>query len=115
MKRQGVKDTNERRHDDDKSPSPRRSLMKLLPLCCLLLSSSSKRVSSFAPTTQPKNFVRTMSTSLSAKPFSVVVQAEIKPDRMDEFLELIEANAIASRQEPGCLRFGTCLVIPRIA
>ena len=77
--------------------------MKLMPLmACLLLSS--KRVTAFAPTT--KNLIRTMSTSLSAKPFSVVVQAEIKPDRMGEFLELIEANAIASRQEPGCLRFG---------
>jgi quinol monooxygenase YgiN len=48
------------------------------------------------------------STSLySAKPFAVVVQAEIKPDRMDEFKEMIQANAVASRKEPGCLRFGT--------
>jgi len=81
--------------------------MKWMPLACLLLSS--KRVTAFAPI-QTKNLVRTMSTTLSAKPFSVVVQAEIKPDRMDEFLEMIEANAVASRKEPGCLRFGTYLL-----
>jgi hypothetical protein len=83
--------------------------MKLMPLCALLLSHSSKRVTTAFVPTQTKNLVRTMSTSLSAKPFSVVVQAEIKPDRMDEFLQMIEANAIASRQEPGCLRFGRFL------
>jgi hypothetical protein len=25
---------------------------------------------------------------------------------MEEFLDLIEKNAVASRQEPGCIRFG---------
>jgi (4S)-4-hydroxy-5-phosphonooxypentane-2,3-dione isomerase len=39
------------------------------------------------------------------KPFSVIVKAKIDPNRMDEFLSLIETNAKASRQEPGCLRF----------
>jgi (4S)-4-hydroxy-5-phosphonooxypentane-2,3-dione isomerase len=38
-------------------------------------------------------------------PFAVVVQAEIEPDRMHEFLTLIETNAVQSRKEPGCLRF----------
>jgi antibiotic biosynthesis monooxygenase (ABM) superfamily enzyme len=54
-----------------------------------------------------------MTTSLSSAtkpPFAVVVQAEIKPDRMDEFKEMIQANAVASRKEPGCLRFGTCYI-----
>jgi len=42
---------------------------------------------------------------LSAKPFAVVVEAEIKEDRMDEFLELIKKNAEETRKEPGCIRF----------
>jgi len=40
-----------------------------------------------------------------SKPFSVIVEAEIKEDRMDEFLKMIENNAIKSREEPGCIRF----------
>jgi len=39
------------------------------------------------------------------KPFAVIVQAEIEPDRMAEFLELMENNASESRKEPGCVRF----------
>jgi Antibiotic biosynthesis monooxygenase len=46
------------------------------------------------------------SSSLASKPFGVIVQAEIQPDRMEEFLRLIEENATKSRAEPGCLRFG---------
>lgn len=45
-------------------------------------------------------------TSLSAMPICIVVEAEIKEDKMDEFLDMIEKNAVGSRAEPGCLRFG---------
>lgn len=45
-------------------------------------------------------------SATSNKPFSVVVQAEINPERMDEFLKMIENNAVNSRKEPQCLRFG---------
>mmetsp|Transcript_5245 Transcript_5245/g.7704 ORF Transcript_5245/g.7704 Transcript_5245/m.7704 type:complete len:109 (+) Transcript_5245:133-459(+) len=38
--------------------------------------------------------------------FAVVVQAEIEPDRMAEFLKMIETNAVETRKEPGCIRFG---------
>ena len=38
-------------------------------------------------------------------PFTIVVQTEIVPERLDEFLQLIEHNAIQSRQEPECIRF----------
>ncbi len=47
---------------------------------------------------------------MSEKPFSVIVEAEIKEDRMEEFLAMIEKNAIKSRQEPGCIRFGALLL-----
>jgi (4S)-4-hydroxy-5-phosphonooxypentane-2,3-dione isomerase len=50
----------------------------------------------------------TVTTALSAaanKPFAVIVKAKIDPNRIDEFLTLMETNAQASRQEPGCLRF----------
>ena len=43
---------------------------------------------------------------MSSKPFSVIVEAEIKEDRMEEFMKMIENNALKSRQEPGCIRFG---------
>ena len=44
---------------------------------------------------------------MSSKPFSVMVEAEIKEDRMEEFMKMIENNALKSREEPGCIRFGT--------
>ena len=44
----------------------------------------------------------------SGLPFSVIVEAEIKADRMDEFMGMIETNALESRKESGCIRFGTC-------
>ena len=36
---------------------------------------------------------------------AIIVILEIDPERIDEFLEVITANAEASRREPGCLRF----------
>jgi autoinducer 2-degrading protein len=35
----------------------------------------------------------------------IIVQATIEPDRMVEFMELMQINAESSRKEPGCLRF----------
>jgi (4S)-4-hydroxy-5-phosphonooxypentane-2,3-dione isomerase len=40
-----------------------------------------------------------------ARPLAIMVTAEIQPDRLGEFMDLIETNAIASRKEPGCLQF----------
>jgi Antibiotic biosynthesis monooxygenase len=45
-------------------------------------------------------------TTTKMAPFAVVVEAEIEPDRMAEFLEMIKTNAENSRKEPGCIRFG---------
>ena len=45
------------------------------------------------------------SSSTEEKPFAVVVQAVIQPDRIDEFLKVIEADAVESRKEQGCLCF----------
>ncbi|CCG04236.1 putative quinol monooxygenase [Blastococcus saxobsidens] len=43
--------------------------------------------------------------------FSLVVQMEVQPERRDEFLAGMAANAEASvRDEPGCLRFDVCSV-----
>lgn len=47
----------------------------------------------------------TVEPTKTTPPFAIVVQAEIVPDRLDEFLQLIEHNAIQSRLEPECLRF----------
>jgi len=43
-------------------------------------------------------------------PICIVVEAVIEENRMEEFLEMIEKNAIGSRSEPGCIRFGMCIV-----
>ncbi len=48
---------------------------------------------------------------MSSKPFAVIVEAEIQPDRVDELLKIMETNAKESRKEPGCLRFGTFLML----
>ena len=36
---------------------------------------------------------------------AIIVEADIKEDRVDEFIKVIEADAKGSRDEPGCLRF----------
>ena len=43
--------------------------------------------------------------------FSLMVQVQVDPERRQEFLAAITANAEASvRDEPGCLRFDVCSV-----
>lgn len=76
--------------------------MKIAPLLLPLLTP----VNAFSPqkTTIPSRSFS--SSSLLAMPICILVEAEIKEDRMEEFLEMIEKNAVASRQEPGCIRFG---------
>ena len=38
--------------------------------------------------------------------FTVIVNLTVRPDRVEEFLDGVHANALASvRDEPGCLRF----------
>jgi (4S)-4-hydroxy-5-phosphonooxypentane-2,3-dione isomerase len=86
-------------------------------LLLALLVSSSRSVFSFAPVRPPafgvsqNGGVASVVTSLRAgaggvdRPFAVIVEAEIEPDRMGEFLELIENNAKETRKEPGCVRF----------
>lgn len=79
----------------------------MLSRCCsgwgvlLLLLWSLVAVNSFAPS----QGLRTPARPLCTTPFGVVVEAEIEPDRMGEFLQMIETNAKESRKEPGCLRF----------
>lgn len=38
-------------------------------------------------------------------PLCLIVNVEIKSDQVEEFLPVIEADAVGSRKEPGCLRF----------
>lgn len=41
----------------------------------------------------------------SPAPIAVVVNVEVKPDRLDDFLQVMDHDAIESRKEEGCLRF----------
>lgn len=70
------------------------------------VSQASRYAFSSRPTA-PATTRQSSSTRLFAEaaPFAVVVQAEIEPDRMAEFLKLIETNAVETRKEPGCVRF----------
>ena len=73
-----------------------------------LLAATLRSASAFVGPRATTSFARAMSLN-ATKPFAVLVQAEIQADRMDEFVKLIEENAINTRKEPGCLRFGTLL------
>lgn len=42
---------------------------------------------------------------MSSLPVAVVVNVEVQSDRLEEFVKLIENNAVNARTEPGCLRF----------
>ena len=82
----------------------------MLRSVALLMLSSAKAVSAFALHSSSRfgfaaSAFSTTTALAAAKPFGVVVKATIEPDRMDEFMSMIENNAIQSRKEPGCLRF----------
>ncbi|KAI2507123.1 antibiotic biosynthesis monooxygenase [Fragilaria crotonensis] len=70
-----------------------------------LLAVSLRGVSGFVAPRASTTFVTRTMSSLNAKPFAVIVQAEIQAERIDEFVKLIEENAVNTRKEPGCLRF----------
>ncbi|CAE7198448.1 lsrG [Symbiodinium natans] len=38
-------------------------------------------------------------------PVAVILQVEIKPEHVDEFIQVMKADAAGSREEAGCLRF----------
>lgn len=76
-------------------------LLSLLSLCRAFTGSSQAST----VRTNPSRMALRASEDESGKPFAVVVQATIFPDRMAEFLKLIKTNAEATRKEPGCLRF----------
>ena len=76
--------------------------MKITPILLPLVTAFTPQQQLAKPATRP--FVT--STSLLAMPICIVVEAEIKEDRMEDFLDMIERNAKGSRAEPGCIRFG---------
>ena len=76
--------------------------MKITPILLPLVTAFTPQQHLAKPATRP--FVT--STSLLAMPICIVVEAEIKEDRMEDFLDMIENNAKGSRAEPGCIRFG---------
>ena len=43
--------------------------------------------------------------SMGGKPYALMVTVSVKPERRDEFLEVLAADAIGTRAEPECLRF----------
>ena len=70
-----------------------------------MLPADARLLPQTATTTTASSRTTRLYASSNSKPFAVVVKAEIDPDRMHEFLEMIETNAVETRKEPGCLRF----------
>ena len=95
--------------DADDTKDTTMKLATLLPSIFAVVSTSA--FSPISPTTSHLQSSRRPCSSSSsqlfaAMPICIVVEAEIKEDRMDEFLDMIEKNAVGSRAEPGCIRFG---------
>jgi hypothetical protein len=42
---------------------------------------------------------------------ALVVDVTVKEGSINQFLDVIEKDALGARQEPGCLRFGALLVL----
>eukprot|EP00588_Corethron_pennatum_P000904 CAMPEP_0194283162 /NCGR_PEP_ID=MMETSP0169-20130528/24772_1 /TAXON_ID=218684 /ORGANISM="Corethron pennatum, Strain L29A3" /LENGTH=152 /DNA_ID=CAMNT_0039028701 /DNA_START=75 /DNA_END=533 /DNA_ORIENTATION=- len=77
-----------------------------LPLLCTRAFVSNARFTPFLPKNGSNSSKMSSSSAAAASaPFCIVVEAEIVPERVDEFLGLIEKDAVGSRAEPGCLRF----------
>ena len=82
---------------------PHRIMTLIKTLAIFLLACNAQ---AFAPISRPiSSLTSTTAMSATEKAFCVIVEAEIEPDRMAEFLKMIETNAIETRKEPGCLRF----------
>jgi quinol monooxygenase YgiN len=64
-----------------------------------------RRVSSISMSESSIAMNESIDQSEAAHPFAIIVQAEIVPDRLEEFVKLIEINAVNSRKEPDCIRF----------
>jgi hypothetical protein len=87
--------------------------MKLIFFLASALSLSPLSAFNIVPTSVTSSSLKRINPSMSSsalqssnKPIAIMVDAEIKPDRLEEFLDIIEKDAIGSRSEPGCIRFG---------
>mmetsp|Transcript_17186 Transcript_17186/g.25555 ORF Transcript_17186/g.25555 Transcript_17186/m.25555 type:complete len:151 (-) Transcript_17186:391-843(-) len=67
-----------------------------------VIALAAHQASAFAP---PPSLITKRTSALKAGEIGIIVEADVVPERMDEFLEMIENNAKGSRDEPGCLRF----------
>ena len=63
------------------------------------------QAAAFAPSTTSIRRLRGGAPLPIMSAIAVVVDAEIEPSRVDEFLKVMEADVKGSREEPGCLRF----------
>ena len=80
--------------------------MKLLALALALILASTNALMLNQPSTTLLHRLRGGAPKMaSADAIAIVVDAEIDPSRVDEFLKVIEEDAKGSRDEPGCLRF----------
>lgn len=88
-----------------------RTKQRTMKFASLLIAAAAVTTSAFTPhqlrsQSTSRSFSSRFSLFSATMPICIVVEAEIKEDRMDEFLDMIEKNAIGSRAEPGCIRFG---------
>ena len=82
--------------------------MNLLVLLAVLAGSVQTTAMQFqvpVSRTRPALRFRGGAPSMSADMIGIIVEVNVEPSRMDEFLKVAEADAVGSRAEPGCLRF----------
>mmetsp|Transcript_364 Transcript_364/g.742 ORF Transcript_364/g.742 Transcript_364/m.742 type:complete len:155 (+) Transcript_364:42-506(+) len=69
------------------------------------MSNRARLVGNTGPLSQVKR-LRSGSVEMStAEMVPILVEVEVKPERLDEFLDVMKADSEGSRTEPGCLRF----------
>lgn len=68
--------------------------MKFSNSLVLLAATVSRSLAFVPPAPLASSASLASTTSLNSAPFAIMVEAEIEPDRMDEFLDLIEKDAV---------------------
>ena len=78
-------------------------MLKLAALLALMLPSSALMLT--GAMRRPHSTALRLRGGEPKAMIGIVVEIDVEPDRVDEFLKVAEEDAIGSRSEPGCLRF----------
>ena len=83
-------------------------MMRRVLFSTVLLPSAARAFVPMAPSALSRAALATRgggARALSASPIAIVVNVEIKPERVDDFLAAMAEDVRGSREEAGCYRF----------